>query len=208
MRDVHRGPTYDREVTRETSAPQAAEPSDGREALLAATVRVVARDGFDGLTYRAVGKEAGTTHGLVSYHFGSREALIDEAAVWASTRATASVDLAPHGDAPHDFARGLASSIEVDIDAHMFQYELTLQARRRPTLGTEMRAAYRRYCELTLRALRDMGIKADAALGRLVFAALDGLVLQQIMSEDPVQTQESIEELHRVLTILAERPPD
>jgi AcrR family transcriptional regulator len=43
---------------------------DGRRALLEAVVRVVARHGLDALTYRAVAKEAGVTHGLVSYHFG------------------------------------------------------------------------------------------------------------------------------------------
>jgi AcrR family transcriptional regulator len=193
-------------MSQQTPAPRHDEAVDGREALLAATVRVVARHGFDGLTYRAVGKEAGTTHGLVSYHFGSREALIDEAAVWASTRAAESVDLTPAGGAPDDFVRGLADSIERDIDSHMFQYELTLQARRRPGLGDEMRAVYRRYCELTLQALRSMGVDATPALGRLVFATLDGIVLQQIMSEDPTQTQETIDELHRILTILIDHP--
>ena len=51
----------------------------GREALLDAAVRVVARGGLRRLTYRAVAQEAGVTHGLVVHHFGSRDALIEEA---------------------------------------------------------------------------------------------------------------------------------
>lgn len=49
----------------------------GREALLNAAVRVVARGGLRKLTYRAVAEEAGVTHGLVVHHFGSRDALIE-----------------------------------------------------------------------------------------------------------------------------------
>ncbi|WP_416979825.1 TetR family transcriptional regulator [Streptomyces sp. T028] len=43
---------------------------EGRDALLIAAVRVVARDGLRKLTYRAVAAEAGVTHGLVAHHFG------------------------------------------------------------------------------------------------------------------------------------------
>jgi AcrR family transcriptional regulator len=177
--------------------------NEGREALLDATVRVVARDGFDGLTYRAVGKEAGTTHGLVSYHFGSREALIHEAAVKASRMATESAALLPGNGAPEDFLRDLSDSVERDLDSHMFQYEITLQARRRPEIGREMQALYEQYCEVTLRALGEMGIDATPAQARLVFAAIDGIVLQQVVSQDRRQTDEAVAALRDLLRTLA-----
>ena len=50
----------------------------GREALLEATVRVVARAGLRKVTNRVVAEEAGVTHGLVSHHFGTRDALLRE----------------------------------------------------------------------------------------------------------------------------------
>ncbi len=52
---------------------------EGRAALLAAVVRIVAERGLRNLTYRAVAKEAGVTHGLVTHHFGTRDALIHAA---------------------------------------------------------------------------------------------------------------------------------
>jgi AcrR family transcriptional regulator len=54
------------------------EYGNGRRALLDATVRVVARKGLRGLTYREVAAEAGVTYGLVHHHFGSRDALVQE----------------------------------------------------------------------------------------------------------------------------------
>ena len=47
---------------------------EGRDALLTATVRVVARRGLRNLTYRAVAEEAGVTHGLVAHYFGWSQA--------------------------------------------------------------------------------------------------------------------------------------
>lgn len=193
---------YDRDMTQVGSPGSRQETAEGREALLDATVRVVARDGFDGLTYRSVGEEAGCTHGLVSYHFGNREKLIHEAAQRASARAVKSADLVPEGDDPTDFVRDLASSMEHDLDSHMFQYELTLQSRRRPAIGRDMRTLYDGYCDLTRQALRKMGIDANPALARVVFAAVDGIVLQQVVSEDPQRTEESLAELHRLLELL------
>lgn len=190
-------------------AGQIARPEfgEGRDALLNATMRIVARDGFDGLTYRAVGEESGTTHGLVSYYFGNREALIHEAAVKAGRRAVESAALIPRGDVPEEFVRDLSSSMERDLDTHMFQYEMALQARRRPELGREMKVLYRQYCEITLKALRRMGIDATPALARLVFAAVDGIVLQQLVSQDTRETDEAVAELHSLLRVLQSTSP-
>src|SRR5215216_8163389 len=57
-----------------------------REALLSAAMRVLDRDGMRGLTYRSVAREAGVSHGLVRHHFGSRDALIQEAVLDHSER--------------------------------------------------------------------------------------------------------------------------
>src|SRR3712207_5466329 len=56
----------------------------GREALLRATVHVVAREGLRGLTYRAVAEEAGVANTLVAHHFGTRDALLQAALEWAA----------------------------------------------------------------------------------------------------------------------------
>jgi AcrR family transcriptional regulator len=59
---------------------------EGREALLKAVVAVMARSGLRNVTYRAVAAEAGVTHGLVRHHFGSRDALIEQALHYSITQ--------------------------------------------------------------------------------------------------------------------------
>ncbi|MFK0107031.1 TetR/AcrR family transcriptional regulator [Streptomyces sp. NPDC091217] len=173
----------------------------GREALLNAAVRVVAQGGLRKLTYRAVAQEAGVTHGLVVHHFGSRDALI-EAALTHAVRTSASTSaLEPGTGNVADFAAGLSDMVIREPDMQLFQYELMLESRRRPELLPQIRALYSEYFEATERELsRILPEGADPALTRLVFAALEGLVLHQLVLGEPEVTEAALKELRSLLT--------
>ncbi len=66
-------------VARTTPQREAPRYGEGRSALLAAAVHVGATRGLRHLTYRSVAAEAGVAPGLVAHHFGTRDALIEEA---------------------------------------------------------------------------------------------------------------------------------
>ena len=177
--------------------------AEGREALLTAAARVVARDGFGGLTYRSVAEQAGTTHGLVSYHFGSRDKLIHETVTRARHEAIERARLTPRSGRLEDFSSGLSGLVAEAPDDQVLQFELALEARRRAELLPEVRALYDEYLTVTREALDSFGIDADDALARLVFAALDGLTLQQLIYEQPEQTDQAVDVLHELLGRLA-----
>jgi len=174
----------------------------GRLALLDAAVHVVARDGLDGVSYRSVAEEAGTTAGLVFYHFGSRESLILEAAMRAGRRAVAHA--IPVGDGGLDtFLDDLSGSAERDLSDHVFQYEMAFNSRRRPEVAERMAELYAFYGEETERALASLAPgEVTPALARLVFAAIDGLVLQQMVFDEPERTDGGVRALRRALRAL------
>lgn len=63
------------------SIPSPGERGDGRErptreAILAAALRILGRDGYRGLTARGIAAEAGTNLALVNYYFGSKQNLL------------------------------------------------------------------------------------------------------------------------------------
>jgi AcrR family transcriptional regulator len=67
--------------SRSQPAPEAGERGDGRgrptrEAILAAALRILGRDGYRGLTARSIAAEAGTNLALVNYYFGSKQNLL------------------------------------------------------------------------------------------------------------------------------------
>lgn len=181
----------------------------GRVALLDAAVRVVARGGLRKLTYRAVAEEAGVTHGLVVHHFGSRDVLIEEA-VGHAIRSSLSVSALDTGaGTAEDFAAGLGSMVEDGPDLQAFQYELLLEARRTPELLPHLRALYEEYFDAAHHDLsRILSRPVGRGLSRLVFAALEGLVLHQLVFGEREVTEEALCELRGLLRRLAEEPGD
>jgi DNA-binding transcriptional regulator YbjK len=166
-------------------------------------LRAVDKHGFAGLTYRAVAAEAGVTHGLVSYHFGSLDAMISEALALAADEAIRDSRMAISSGELAAFAKSISTLVSEQTEAQTYQYELTFEARRRPELAGQIRALYENYYAVVEHSLVELGIARDRDLTRLVFAALDGLVLQQLIFGDARATDASIERLQELLALLA-----
>ncbi len=177
----------------------------GYWALLRSVPRVVARVGLRGLTYRAVAKDAGVTYGLISYYFGSRDALIEAATRLASEEAIAQSKVGPSSDKVQDFAAGVSKLLAEDPEAQAFQYELVCEARRSKALLPAVEKMYENYVAAVSASLDKLGVEHDEALARVIFAALDGIVLQRLVHDDEKMTDESIEALQALLAGLRPR---
>lgn len=171
----------------------------GRDALCEALVRVVAREGLDAVTFRSVAAEAGVTHGLASYHFGTREEMIVEALTWAVAHALEASRLGGEADSLETFAADAPGLIADAPDEATFQFQLLLEALRRPDLLLEVRDSYDRYIATVRETLERLGLPADDALAGVVFAAIDGLILQQLLYGRPERTAASLARLRELL---------
>jgi AcrR family transcriptional regulator len=175
-----------------------------RAALLSAAMRVLDRDGMRGLTYRSVAKEAGVSHGLVRHHFGSRDALIHEAVLDLAERSLQSTRLESGTGRLEDLGTGTSRMVTEPQNLPGVDYELVLEARRRPELAPAVHALYDRYLDATRRELARIGLADDEPLVRLVFAALDGLVIQMLVYGRVEEADAAIARLHE---LLADRLP-
>jgi AcrR family transcriptional regulator len=194
-------------MTGTESAAVAARPApgygEGRRALLAAAVHVVATRGLRHLTYRAVAQQAGVAHGLVAHHFGTRDALLEAALEFSLANSVGSISADPgSGDLDALFA-GVVEMVQASPDDQAFQYELILEARRRPELRPQVEQVYATYRQALRAELEAAGIVGDEALVHLVFAAVDGLVFQQVCLDDPAAAQAGVERLRDLLRPLA-----
>jgi AcrR family transcriptional regulator len=164
----------------------------GREALLAATVHVVAQRGLRGLTYRAVAELAGVNNTLVAHHFGTRDALIEAALEWSVNQSIGQSGLESLPSTEDEFCRSILELIRENPDIQTFQYEMILEARRRPELAGAVRRLYESYIAALSKGLRNLGSNSDYAVAQATFAALDGLVLQLIAGADPGNVERAI----------------
>jgi len=159
-----------------------------RERLLDAALSVVADAGASALSLRRVAERAGVAHRVVTYAFGSKQALVEAVLHRASQRA---LDAVWADDLPLD---GFAEAVRL-LRRHESEYrvvsELTASARAHP----ELRAAAQSEIEASVRAIAQRIERWSDATGRtlstptpIVAAALrasvDGLVEWWLSSHD------------------------
>ena len=153
----------------------------GREALIEAAVRVVARHGLHGMTFRKVADEAGVNNSLVAHHFGSLSNLAAAALEWAV--ATASVDshLPDFLRSESEYKEALWATLDHELDVHIYQFEMILEASRTDELREQVVEIYARYTSEVAHSMFGVDARPEhRALARAMFASLDGLVLQYV----------------------------
>jgi AcrR family transcriptional regulator len=172
----------------------------GKEALLRAAVTVAAQRGLRGLTYRSVAECAGVNNTLVAHHFGSRDALIAAAMEWAAERSIGASQLREAAALGRSFTDSLLDLLLEDPELQVFQYEMILESRRRPELAAGVLAFYENYVAALADGLTAFGVNGNVrVVARMLFAALDGLVLQYLAGVDRALIAASLEEVHEVL---------
>ena len=179
----------------------------GREALLDATIRVVSAQGLRGLTYRSVAAEARVSHGSVQYHFGDWSTLVESALAYCLERSVPATVLGAPDAGLDAFADGIIALVTEQPDLQAFQYELQLEARRRPELLPVVERMNDNYRGLVSRELARHGF-TDPDLAEIVFMALDGLVMHQAVYGDTRRTEGAIVSLRTLLRSLRPAPDD
>jgi|SRR5919205_2123751 AcrR family transcriptional regulator len=172
---------------------------DGRDALLAAVVDVVAEKGLRGVTYRSVAGRAGVNHTLITHHFGSIEGLLAATLEWAVQRSIDETGLARAADFDGQFADALLESVSSEPELQLFQFEMLLEARRKPELRALLDRLYDNYISTVEAALRARSLDTDEELSRAVFAALDGLMLQFLTFGNPAKIRAAVIQVGRLL---------
>lgn len=188
-------PGYDRRVARSGERKY----GEGREALLDATVHVVAEDGPGAFSYRKVAERAGVNNTLISHHFGSKEALLEAASEWAVARSQKMTRFAADAGLDEEFVERLTTMVSEEPQLQLFQYQMILASGRSEHIRLIAAKLYDSYLEVMLDMFEHHGLPRDEDAARAIFAALDGLVLQEVTVATRRQTRASIMKLMDML---------
>lgn len=159
-------------------------------ALVAATQRCLTRDGLAGATSRAITAEAGVNLGAITYHFGSKEALVAEA-LTANMRQWLEPALAilrSDGE-PTTRTMKAVQALVASFEAHRHQVGLYLealaQAPRIEAVGQPMIELWRELQALLASQIAEMKAAGELAPGidpqamaALLVAVANGLAVQ------------------------------
>jgi DNA-binding transcriptional regulator YbjK len=171
---------------------------------------VIARVGPDGLTHRLVAAEAGVSLAATTRWFSSKEEIVEAAfvravddGVVAISARRAEIGRWTPDRAPIELARSIEHECTTDRERTLVGYALWIEAQRRPRLRPHAERWTTAYVELYAQLLRSLGVTRHVEDGaRLLTAAIDGLVSQQLAAERPLD----VPEVARILAPLLRAP--
>jgi AcrR family transcriptional regulator len=175
-----------------------------RDALLSAARTLMRQSGRGDITARDLVAASNTNLGSISYHFGTKDALLDEAAKlvfeeWAQTVArtiTADPDATPAGR--------LARSLELildDFDAMRPYFlgfiQIVAGSERSPETREQLVAHYRKQRDTVTAMITESfsdGIDPEDArhIASLLMGVSDGLMLQSLIDPDSAPTSRQL----------------
>ena len=181
--------------------------AETRDRLLDGVIHIASTRGLDKVTSRAVGAQTGLSHSLVRFYFGTVDAMI----VAALERA-AQLDVAEGhllADDIEVFGSHIAEAISQNQARGMLQFDYLLRAVRGGVPVERVARLYDYYQSQIAGTLQNLRIDdPDGALAALIFAALDGLVLQHAIHDSAERTDRALDRLRQVLRMLQPDAPE
>jgi TetR/AcrR family transcriptional regulator, regulator of biofilm formation and stress response len=178
-----------------------------RDELLRAALRVIGERGIGAATHRAIAQAAGVPSATTTYYFASLDELLEEALRLfareevARLRALADALDAPGGVTPEEAAAVFAHELtrgRADDPEQIAQFELYIEAARRPALRATAGECLDAYAAVAEAAMRAAGAREPAEAARAAVALVDGTGLDAIARGGP----RSADELRRALLAL------
>ncbi len=160
--------------------------------ILDAAKRVLAREGFRGLTFETIAKEAGENPALIRYHFGSKAglltALVDSVMYQEAVELIEQLTAVPAGDERRKELLALHEGLPEDTEAYRNFFELVPHILRDDELQPHLRGLFDWYRKLDAWALKGAGDKEPAVhiapMALLTVAIADGIALQKLADPD------------------------
>jgi DNA-binding transcriptional regulator YbjK len=200
-------------------SPEPGAPPRGaarRDHILDTALRLAGRLGPDALTHRRVAEAAGLPLAATTYWFASKEELLAETYRRAAERDIARLEQlgerlstqrpAARRSLPGALARLVTDELHGDRTGLVASYALWLEAARRPELRELSRAWTAAYVRVAAGLLATAGSQDPELDAGIVVAALDGLSLDALVTDEPDAGRAVRAALERLLAALLAPP--
>ena len=156
-----------------------------RRAILEAGLRLISERGVDGVSHRTVADEAGVPLASTTYYFESLDELLEGALrLFVDEEAGRLTALVERLDGQALPAPEIARLIRSELEPDVAQFELYVEAARRPRLREVARRSIELYATVAAAALRASGVHEPAIAPRAFVALFDGYGLHRVAGWD------------------------
>ena len=187
-------------------------PEERRARLIDAGIACLAKGGIQGFTVDNICKEAGTSRGLITHHFGSKDALL--AALYAAIYGKVLENLERAEEAPaslDDLIDLMFSDTFLSRDHLNVWLALWGEIAVNPALQLEHRKNYALYRERIARSIssvaRAQGVTVDSYdVATILISLVDGLWLEQSIDQSLLSPARAKDLCRRTLGAVLNRP--
>jgi TetR/AcrR family transcriptional regulator, regulator of biofilm formation and stress response len=159
-----------------------------RARILQATAALIAEDGWSGFSTRDIAARAGVTQGVVSYHWRSKDDLVQEAALGATAESlepiSAALREAPSVREALERSLALVEAIRAEPALTLLLFETMLHAARDERLRDALAGMIRDFRGELAAALAREGVAGAEPLAAALSAAWDGLLLHAVVDDE------------------------
>ena len=192
--------------------------AEHRRAIVAATIRLMQREGVAAASTRRVAAEAGVAQATIHYVFGTKTELYRAVLETASENLVRAVEagLAPHPHWTEDAAVASGAVWDIvasDTSTALLLVELTTTALRDPDLRDLADGLYDSYHHIAENAVRTIIERSNHELrvsveevARLAVGGLNGIILSFLVHRDDHRARRDIENLAYALIAVAVGP--
>ena len=158
-----------------------------RQQILDAVLQTIAKEGVDAVTHRRVGEEAGVSHGVVSYHFPTRDELVYKAFehhLGTVEDYLEQVDWQPNQTiTKKQLVSILTSGIEEELagkTSTKVEQELILYATRNPELAKLYNAWEQSVVDTLSTGLKQLHYRRPKEIARVLVSLARGFLLESL----------------------------
>jgi len=175
-----------------------------RQQILDSVLAVIAKEGVDAITHRRVGQEAGVSHGVVSYHFPTRDELIYKSFEYYFSDVEdihAKVGWDPRKKMTKrqlvDMLTAIVSEELTNGPSILVEQELILIAARNPEYAAHYREREKIWLDELSKGLKQSGYKQPLQTARILFNFASGFLLECLT--DPSLTEKHFRQRTNIL---------
>ncbi|MEV4128801.1 TetR/AcrR family transcriptional regulator [Nocardia sp. NPDC049707] len=190
-----------------------------RDKLIDGAKRCLQELGYAHTTVRDITKVSGANLASIGYHFGSKDALLFEAMLEATTEWADKLKHVLASDAAHadptqsrfeSLWRSVIHTLDLDRPVFVTSLEVSTQAERHPLLRRELAGAQERArLELgnwLITPLDPLPEQTRRAVGSFHLTVLTGLVVQRLIDPDRAPTPTELSQALRLIADYDQRP--
>jgi len=182
--------------------------TDGKTRIIEAAKRVISRNGIAGSTMRGIAEEAGLSTGAIYHYYSSKEQVLYDVMDESLSESSRIAEESRRGEATKEelideIYQNILKRFEKKDENRVHFYLAQEAILGNNELGDKLKEKYKQWVEKSEDLFQSVygkkNTKYNKAFATLLIGAIDGVILQLMLSANPAEIEDVAEVYHQIL---------